>query len=140
LRGRPTPAEMINAPAETLPFADGRFDTVVSTLVLCTVRDQPQALREIRRVLAPGGQLLFIEHVRSQDPRVARWQDRLNPLNRIVANGCNCNRSTLEAIRTAGFTLMDVFRGELQKAPSFVRPLVVGSARSSAAAAAEAAD
>src|SRR5262245_2019421 len=98
-------AEVVQAPAEKLPFADGQFDTVVSTLVLCTVTDLAQALRELRRVLKPGGRMLFIEHVRSDDAGLAKWQDRLNGFNKIVAHGCNCNRATVDAIRGAGFTI-----------------------------------
>lgn len=120
--------EVVQAPAEQLPFADAQFDTVVSTLVLCTVNDLARALSELRRVLKSNGRLLFIEHVRSEEPRLAAWQDRLNRLNRIVAHGCNCNRSTLDAIRAAGFTITSLERGTLAKAPPFVRPLVVGTA------------
>lgn len=128
VRELPRDVEVVQAPAEKLPFPDAHFDTAVSTLVLCTVNDLPQTLRELQRVLKLGGRLLFIEHVRSEDPRVAAWQDRLNPLNRIVAHGCNCNRSTVEAIRAAGFTITSLDRGMLAKAPPFVRPLVVGTA------------
>ncbi len=78
-------------------------------------------------MLKPGGTLLFIEHLRSEEPKLARLQDRMNRLNRVVAR-CNCNRSTLEAIRAAGFTIEDVEHDELKKAPRFVRPLAVGSA------------
>src|SRR6185437_950684 len=67
-------AILLRAPAEDLPFENGSFDAVVSTLVLCGVQDQPRALREVRRVLRPGGQLLFLEHVRSDDPALARFQ------------------------------------------------------------------
>jgi ubiquinone/menaquinone biosynthesis C-methylase UbiE len=119
---------LVQAPAEQLPFRDAQFDTVVSTLVLCTVRDLAQALSEVGRVLKPAGRLLFIEHVRSDEPRLAAWQDRLNGLNRIVAHGCNCNRSTLDAIRAAGFTVTSLEQGNLAKAPPFVRPLIVGTA------------
>ena len=119
---------LVQAPAERLPFSDAQFDTVVSTLVLCTVRDLAQALSEVGRVLKPAGRLLFIEHVRSEEPRLAAWQDRLNGLNRIVAHGCNCNRSTLDAIRAAGFTITSLEQGHLSKAPPFVRPLIVGTA------------
>jgi ubiquinone/menaquinone biosynthesis C-methylase UbiE len=125
--------DLVQAPAEQLPFPDGQFDTAVSTLVLCTVADQARALRELRRVLKPGGRLLFIEHVRSDEPGLAAWQDRLNRLNRIVAHGCNCNRATVEAIRDAGFTISSLHRGQLIKAPPFVRPLVVGAAESAEA-------
>ena len=128
IREQPRAVELVQAPAEELPFADAQFDTVVSTLVLCTVSDQARALRELRRVLKPGGRLLFIEHVRSEEPRLASWQDRLNGLNRIVAHGCNCNRSTLDTIRAAGFTITSLERDQLHKAPPFVRPLVVGTA------------
>lgn len=130
LRKRLTDREVtaLRAPAEDLPFDDDTFDTVVSTLALCTVDDQPRALREIYRVLRPGGRLLFIEHVRAQDEKLARRQDRMNVINRIVAHGCNCNRPTLDGVRSAGFTLGPVEHGSLEKAPSFVRPLVVGLA------------
>jgi len=128
IREQPRAVELVQAPAEELPFADAQFDTVVSTLVLCTVSDQARALRELRRVLKPGGRLLFIEHVRSEEPRLASWQDRLNGLNRVVAHGCNCNRSTLDTIRAAGFTITSLERDQLHKAPPFVRPLVVGTA------------
>ncbi|NOT27064.1 MAG: class I SAM-dependent methyltransferase [Acidobacteria bacterium] len=123
-------AALIEAPAEQLPFGNAEFDAVVSTLVLCTVKDQAQVLGEIRRVLKPSGCLLFIEHVRSDEPQLARWQDRLNGLNRIVGHGCNCNRRTLEAIGAAGFRLTSLERTVLHKAPPFVRPLVVGIAES----------
>src|SRR5438552_3491290 len=94
------PAEVARAPAEELPFDSDSFDVVVSTLVLCTVADQERALGELRRVLRPGGRLLFVEHVRSDAPRLARWQERLNPLQRVIGCGCNCNRATVDSART----------------------------------------
>ena len=120
--------EIVAAAGERLPFDDNSFDTVVCTLVLCTAGDQAAALREIGRVLRPGGQLLFIEHVRSDDHRLARRQDRLNRINRIVAHGCNCNRDTVPAIRGAAFDITRLDRGDLDKAPSWLRPLVIGVA------------
>ena len=77
-------AKVVRAPAEQLPFEDDTFDVAVSTLVLCGVDDQARALGELRRVLRPGGRLIFIEHVRSDKPGLARWQDRLNGLNKFV--------------------------------------------------------
>jgi ubiquinone/menaquinone biosynthesis C-methylase UbiE len=123
-------ARVVRAPAEDLPFEDCAFDAVVSTLVLCGVSDQPQALRQIRRVLRPGGQLLFIEHVRSDDARLARRQDRVNWLNRLMVC-CDCNRATLSSIQEEGFTIGKAEHLTWQKVPSFVRPLVVGSAAAS---------
>jgi ubiquinone/menaquinone biosynthesis C-methylase UbiE len=124
---RSFPIAVLRAPAEDLPFDDDTFDVVISTLVLCGVDDQPRALRQLRRVLLPGGQLLFIEHVRSDDPQLARRQDRMNPLNRFVAC-CDCNRPTLESIQAGGFTIADIEHRAFPKAPSFVRPLIVGRA------------
>jgi ubiquinone/menaquinone biosynthesis C-methylase UbiE len=120
-------AKVLRAPAEDLPFEDDTFDTVVSSLVLCGVDDQERALREARRVLRPGGRLLFLEHVRSDDPALARLQDRMNWLNRIVVH-CDCNRPTLTTIEGAGFTIERLERSTLPKSPKFVRPLIVGSA------------
>jgi ubiquinone/menaquinone biosynthesis C-methylase UbiE len=121
-------ARLLRAPAEDLPFEDESFDTVVCTLVLCGVDDQPRALGELRRVLRPGGKLLFLEHVRSEDPKLARLQDRMNPINNLIAR-CDCNRPTVASIGAAGFTVAELERGEFPKAPKWVRPLVVGTAR-----------
>jgi ubiquinone/menaquinone biosynthesis C-methylase UbiE len=121
---------VVRAGAEALPFEDDSFDFAVSTLVLCTVPDQAQALSEIRRVLKPGGRLLFIEHVRAEESeRLARWQDRFNPVQRRIGHGCNCNRRTLAAIEAAGFAPQQVEHGSLEKAPPIVRPLIAGSAQ-----------
>ena len=123
----PIDALVLRAPAEDLPFADGSFDTVVSTLVLCGVDDQPRAAREIRRVIRPGGRLVFVEHVRSADPAIARFQDRMNWLNRIVVH-CDCNRPTLDTISSAGFDIETVRDWELPNSPKFVRAAIVGVA------------
>lgn len=120
-------AQVLRAPAENLPFEDGTFDVVVSTLVLCGVDDQPRALREVRRVLRPGGQFLFLEHLRADDPGLARLQDRLNWLNRLVVC-CDCNRPTLASIQDAGFTITHLEHMTLPKAPKFVGPAILGSA------------
>jgi ubiquinone/menaquinone biosynthesis C-methylase UbiE len=128
LREQPSAIQAVAAPAEALPFEDASFDCAVSTLVLCTVSDQPRALSELRRVLKPGGRLLFIEHVRSDEPGLARWQDRLNPLQRRIGHGCNCNRRTVEAITSAGFVLTRLQHDVMRKAPAIVRPLAVGAA------------
>ena len=124
---RGSAATVLRAPAEDLPFENGAFDVAVSTLVLCGVDDQPRALRELRRVLRPGGTLLFLEHLRAEDPKRARQQDRMNWLNRIVVR-CDCNRPTLDTIRQAGFTVTTVEHTALPKAPKFVSPAIMGVA------------
>jgi ubiquinone/menaquinone biosynthesis C-methylase UbiE len=119
--------KVLRAPAEDLPFEDNTFDVAVSTLVLCGVDDQARALGELRRVLRPGGRLIFIEHVRSDEPGLARWQDRLNGLIRLVAC-CDCNRRTLESIQAEGFEVTDVEHTSLKKVPPWDRPLIAGTA------------
>jgi len=120
--------EVISAAAEELPFEDASFDTVVGTLVLCSVDRPVQALAEARRVLVPDGSLLFIEHVRSERPRLARWQDRLERPWGWFAAGCHPNRDTDAAIAAAGFRIEQLDRGELPKAPAIARPLISGLA------------
>jgi len=122
-------ARVVDAPAERLPFADRSVDTVVSTLVLCTVDAPDLALEEIARVLRPDGQLLFIEHVRSDSPVLAGWQDRLAGPWRRFACGCRCNRATAELIVTCGLELEAASEGSWRAMPPIVRPLVVGRAR-----------
>jgi ubiquinone/menaquinone biosynthesis C-methylase UbiE len=127
IRAHKPGTKALRAPAEDLPFDDATFDAVVSTLVLCGVDDQPRALRELRRVLRPAGELRFIEHVRSDDPKLARLQRRMNSINRLVA-GCECTRDTLRSIRANGFEVATVDRIMAEKFPSFVRPVIIGVA------------
>lgn len=122
---------VVKAGAEALPFDDGSFDTVVSTLVLCTVDDPAAGLREIRRVLAPGGQLLFLEHVRAEEgSRLARWQDRLEAPWRAFAYGCRCNRDTVDLLVGESFRVSGLERAEWRGMVSLARPLVSGRAES----------
>ncbi len=126
-------AEVIEAPAEQLPFDDDSFDTVVATLVLCTIPDPERALSEVARVLKPGGRLLFIEHVRAETAGLARAQDLLHGPWYFVGHGCHDNRDTLATIRSSGLEIDDLQRGEIEDAPPIVRPLIWGSARPQAA-------
>ena len=120
--------ELVEAGAEALPFEDGSFDTAVFTLVLCTVPDPRAALSEAARVLKPGGQLLFVEHVRSPSPGLARWQDRLETPWRLFGDGCHCNRDTVANIEASPLKLESVGRGELPKSPPITKPMAWGRA------------
>ncbi len=122
------PNEIVLATAESLPLADASVDTAVSTIVLCTVESQERSLAEIARVLKPGGKLLFLEHVRSRDPKVAKWQDRLNWLWKKFGNGCNCNRRTLDVIDNSQFKITDAKHGSIPKASRLIRPCITGTA------------
>lgn len=120
-------ARIVDAPAECLPLPDASVQTVVSTLVLCTVEDPERTLREVARVLRPDGQLLLIEHVRARSPRLSAWQDRLCGPWRRFAGGCRCNQATGDLLRSCGFTVPaddQTWRGM----PAIVHPLVVGRA------------
>ena len=125
---QPEQPRVIVAPAERLPFPDDAFDTVVSTLVLCTVPQPDRALAEIRRVLKPGGMLLFIEHVRSDVERWGRWQDRLARPWAAFASGCRCNRNTLDLLEASGMRASEVSWSKWSGMPRLVRPLAVGVA------------
>jgi ubiquinone/menaquinone biosynthesis C-methylase UbiE len=119
---------VVEAPAAKLPFPDDSFDTVVGTLVFCEVPDQSAALAEIARVLRPGGSFCFLEHVRSDDPELARRQDRWAPAWRLVSGGCNCNRDTLGAIEDSELEVAEVEHERFPKAPALVRPVILGRA------------
>jgi SAM-dependent methyltransferase len=120
-------ARVIDAPAERLPFDDGSIDTVVVTLVLCTVSDLERSLREIARVLRPDGQLLLIEHVRAHQPWLARLQDAVHGPWKRFAAGCHCNRQTAEALGVAGYELA-LEEASWRLMPPNIRPLIAGRA------------
>lgn len=103
------PVELLAAGAENIPLDSGSVDTVLSTWTLCSIPDLPAALREMRRVLRPGGRLLFFEHGRAPDAAVSKWQDRLAPVFRGLA-GCNLNRQIDVEIEAAGFRMVTLDR------------------------------
>jgi len=115
---------LILGAAEALPFPDQTFDTVVATLVFCSVRDPARSLAEVRRVLRPGGTFRFIEHVRARGGLLARLQDTATPVWRRVAGNCHLNRRTVEAIEAAGFEVTWLKGRQLA-----VLPVVAGTAR-----------
>ncbi len=108
-----TPADLIRGSAETIPFADKAFDTVVTTWTLCTIPDVALALREMRRVLRADGRLLFVEHGLAPDAAIARWQTRLTPCWMCVAGGCHLNRKIDDVVATAGFKIERLDSGYL---------------------------
>ena len=120
-------AEVIEAPGEALPFGDDSFDTVALTLVLCTVPDPEASLREIARVLKPGGRFLFLEHVRADEPGLAKWQDRLHGPWYAFGHGCHCNRDTLATIESSPLEVDRAEKGTIPKAVPLVRPMVSGA-------------
>jgi len=104
------PIDVILASAEDLPFQDNTFDTVVGTLVLCTIPDPNKALEEIRRVCKPDGKILFLEHVRVDRPIMGRIQDWLTPVWKHLCDGCHLNRETLKLVDKAGFKIVNIKR------------------------------
>lgn len=120
--------EVSGASVEALPFEDHSFDTVVVTLVLCSVPDPALALAELHRVLKPDGQLLFLEHVVSENPERRRSQDRWDPFWSRLAGGCHCNRDTLTSLRQAGFEVAFLEQASMRKAIDIVRPTIRGVA------------
>jgi SAM-dependent methyltransferase len=121
-------ATVVRAAAEQLPFEDGSFDTVVSTLVLCTVEDPELAVAEIARVLRPGGSFLFIEHVEADEPGLARRQQRWHRPWRTFGSGCNTNRRTLELFGDGPLRVGTVERASWDGMPAIVSPLIAGRA------------
>ena len=102
------PVELLDASAEAVPFAAATFDTVVVTYTLCTIPDPVAALGEMRRVLKPGGRLIFCEHGLAPDASVRRWQDRLTPAWSWIAGGCHLNRDIPALLQAAGFRSEDM--------------------------------
>jgi ubiquinone/menaquinone biosynthesis C-methylase UbiE len=105
------PVKLLQHPAEAIPLGDGTVDSVVTTWTLCSIPDAAAALREVRRVLRPAGQLIFIEHGRSTDPSVVRWQDRVTPLWRKISGGCHLNRPIDRLLAQGGFKVSELERG-----------------------------
>ncbi|MCP4003470.1 MAG: class I SAM-dependent methyltransferase [bacterium] len=123
------PVERHALPADRhLPYDDARFDTVAVTWTLCTIPDPVAALLEMRRVLKPEGQMLFVEHGRSDDDAVARWQDRLNPIQKVIGCGCNLNRAIDAVIEKSGFRLQHLERFEREKTPRILGSMYRGVA------------
>ena len=124
----PFAVEVLDAPADDVPLPDASADTVVSTLVLCSVPDLPAAVAEIRRLLRPGGTVLLIEHVASEHDRERRWQRRLDGLWNWIEGSCHLDHDTPAAFRDAGFDVQALDRRHLREQPPLFRDIVVGRA------------
>jgi len=122
-------ADLREGRGEAIPFGDNAFDTVVCTYTLCSVDDPARVLAEMRRVLKPGGSLLFLEHGRAPDPGTAKWQRRIEPVWRKIGGNCHLTREIGAAIGRAGFAVEHVGQGYFEKAPKWAGWMEWGVAR-----------
>jgi ubiquinone/menaquinone biosynthesis C-methylase UbiE len=122
------PIERSGLDGQSLPFADDTFDSALSTWTLCTIPDGVAALKELRRVLKPGGTVHFVEHGLAPDEKVQRWQHRLNPLEQRLAGGCNFNRVIPQMVTDAGFTITDLDQFYAPGGPKFAAAFSLGVA------------
>jgi ubiquinone/menaquinone biosynthesis C-methylase UbiE len=127
-RGSSTNVTLVPGSAEAMPFETTSFDTVVTTWTLCSIPDAGKALAEVRRVLKPGGQLLFVEHGQAPDARVRKWQDRLTPVWKRIGGGCHLNRPIQTLIESAGFRI-DAIRSGYMAGPKPMTFMSEGRAR-----------
>jgi ubiquinone/menaquinone biosynthesis C-methylase UbiE len=122
------PLELVEGTAEAVPLEDRSVDTVVTTWTLCSIPDANRALNEMRRVLKPAGQLLFVEHGRAPDSGVRWWQDRLTPMWKCLGGGCHLNRAIKDLIENAGFRIEQLDNGYM-RGPKPMTFMYEGSAR-----------
>jgi ubiquinone/menaquinone biosynthesis C-methylase UbiE len=122
------PLKLIEGSAESIPLDDRSIDTVVTTWTMCSVPGIDQALAEIRRVLKPGGRLLFVEHGRAPEARVRWWQDHLNPVWKRVSGGCHLNRAIATLVADAGFDV-ERLENSYMPGPKPMTYMYEGSAR-----------
>lgn len=128
VRESPLEIEWLDLPGEEIPLADNSIDTVVLTYTACTIPDVRAALAQMRRVLKPGGRLLFSEHGKAPDPGVAKWQRRIEPIWKPIAGGCHLTREPDELLEEAGFRIARIERQYLPKSPKIAAFNYAGSA------------
>ncbi|QIX26706.1 methyltransferase domain-containing protein [Nocardioides sp. JQ2195] len=124
--GSEVPVERIGLDGQVIDAADASYDAALVTFSLCTIPDVERALSEVRRVLRPGGTLHFLEHGRSPDVGVARWQRRLDPLQGLVCGGCHLTRDIPALVQGAGFTMEEVEERHLIRVPAVGKPWAYG--------------
>jgi ubiquinone/menaquinone biosynthesis C-methylase UbiE len=122
-------ATVVEAYAEKLPFPDESFDTVVATMILCSAEKPSLVLQEIARVLRPGGQYLFLEHIRNPSPKIAQRQDFVQPAWYLFGNGCHCNRDTVETLKKSPLAIKELSYGQIPKAWTILEAMITGRAR-----------
>lgn len=128
LRPDSVPVEFVEGSAEAIPLGDRSIDTVVTTWTLCSIRDAGRTLRDMHRVLKPGGRVLFVEHGRAPDPNVRWWQDHLTPAWKRLGGGCHLNRAIKALIENAGFQF-ERFETGYMRGPKPMTFMYEGSAR-----------
>jgi SAM-dependent methyltransferase len=126
------PVEYVALEGEKIDAPDASFDSVVSTFTLCSIPDVATALGQMRRVLKPGGKFFMVEHGRSPDPKIQRWQDRLNGIQNTVCGGCNFNRDVQRLVREAGFVFDEVEQYHMEGGPKFATFITRGIAHARA--------
>ena len=124
----PVPVEWLDLPGEQIPLSDNSVDSIVLTYTLCTIPDWQTAMQQMHRVLKPEGHLLFCEHGKAPEADVQKWQDRLNPLWKKIAGGCNLNRPVKQMIENSGFAIQQHNSEYLKKSPRFASYMTYGQA------------
>lgn len=128
IEASPVAVKLLDLPGEEIPLEDNSADTVLLTFTLCTIPDWQAGLRQMRRVLKPGGKLLFCEHGLSPDAGVRKWQDRLTPVWKKIAGGCHLNRPIADLIESAGFEIEEIHNEYAEQGPKFAGYMYYGQA------------